>query len=126
MVYLPTLELVGNVPQTIESFSNLVQNAIVYHTSAQGAHYESAWDPTPYLNQWIPLPFLGGNSVLLRKAEGECSPLVMFPRLTEMNLEFWFYSRRMGQMTDLREVDGIKPCPAGQLWPYCQWCSKFH
>ena len=50
----------------------------------------------------------------------------MFPRLSAMGLELWFRSIWYGQDVVLMEVDGLVPCPAGQLWPFCRWCRKFH
>ena len=51
----------------------------------------------------------------------------MFPRLNTMGLELWFRSEwNNGMSVVLIEVDGLKPCPMKQLWPYCRWCRKFH
>ena len=78
------------------------------------------------LNQWIPLPGWGDNSVLVKRRTGHHRPLVMFPRLDQLGLELWFRSRWCGETFEVEDVDIILPCKQDQLWPYCAWCRKFH
>ena len=80
-----------------------------------------------YLDTWIPIPGLGGNSILLRRSVyPRRRPLVMYPRLEQLGLEMWFRSDWYGQSAEIIEFDVLKPCPAGQIWPFCSWCRKFH
>lgn len=119
-----TLACAASVPQSVTSFGDLMQNAIVHHT---GGFNAAGWDPSPFLDQWIRLPLLGGNYILLRRSEPNAHlPLVMYPRINEMRLELWFHSHWLGQSMQLQEVDGLKLCPQHHIWPYCQWCRKFH
>ena len=55
-VFHATLTMARSVPQTVASYTDLVQNAIVHHT---GGDNGGQWDPSQYLNRWIPLPLLG-------------------------------------------------------------------
>ena len=50
----------------------------------------------------------------------------MFPELARLGLELWFDSQWVSEMFQLQWADILKPCPAGQMWPFCIWCSKFH
>ena len=119
-----TLANAESVPHSVGSFGDLMQNAIVHHT---GGFNEAGWDPSPFLDQWIPVPLLGGNSILLRRSQANhYKPLVMFPRINSMRLELWFHSRWLGESVQLIEVDGLKPCPNNHMWPYCRWCRRFH
>ena len=119
-----TLTCAPSIPHSMSSFGDLIQNAIVHHT---GGCNEDSWDPSSFLDQWMHLPLLGGNTFLLRRSEAKNHlPLVMFPRLNLMCLELWFHSRWSGESMQLIDADGLKPCPAQQIWPYCQWCCKFH
>ena len=79
-----------------------------------------------YLNQWVPLPGLGGNCILLRKCSEHRRPLLMFPRLEMLGLELCFYSEWNKGATVVIEADILKPCPAKQIWIFCAWCQKFH
>ena len=79
-----------------------------------------------YLETWIPIPFLGGNSILLQRSTHRRRPLVMYPRLEQLGLAMWFRSDWYGQSAEIIEFDVLKPCPAGQIWPFCSWCRKFH
>ena len=111
-----------SIPQTVASYTELVQNAIVHHT---GGDNGGQWDPSRYLDRWIPLPLLGGTFIKLQRSSG-CCQLVMFPRLSRLELELHFKSEWLGEETILKEVDGLKICPAKCIWSYCQWCRKFH
>ena len=94
-----------------------------------GVDHNRPWphpDLDRYLDTWFPIPFLGGNSILLRRSTRRRRPLVMYPRLEQLGLEMWFRSDWYGQSAEIIEFDVLKPCPAGQIWPYCSWCRKFH
>ena len=103
-----------------------IENIIMEATgNAAGA----SWDPTTYLDRWIPLRALGGNYILLRRSPLSSSglaPLIMFPRIENAGLELWFHSRWYGQTMLLTDVDVWNLCPAGQFWPKCLWCDRFH
>ena len=95
---------------------------------------EDGPDLDRYLETWMPVPGFGGNSILLRRSLAMCPrlptrrrrPLVMYPRLEQLGLEMWFRSNWYGQSAEIIEFDVLKPCPAGQIWPFCSWCRKFH
>ena len=95
---------------------------------------EDGPDLDRYLETWMPVPGFGGNSILLRRSLAMCPrlptrrrrPLVMYPRLEQLGLEMWFRSNWYGQGAEIIEFDVLKPCPAGQIWPFCSWCCKFH
>ena len=46
--------------------------------------------------------------------------------LDELRLEMWFHSVWYGDMAEIKEFDILKPCPQGQIWPFCSWCQNFH
>lgn len=108
--------------QKVGSFNNQLEACIIDATDGK----DSAWDPRPFLDQWIPLRLLGGNYIMIKKREEAAPPLLMFPRLNAMGLELWFHSNWIGMTVLIIEVDGLKKCPQNQLWPYCRWCRKFH
>ena len=86
------------------------------------------------VNQWIPLPRLGGNWIMLRPSvlRGRSTSgsqqlptdLIMYPRLH--SYEVWFYSTwdHCSAML-MMECDVLKVCPAGQVWPWCSYCNRF-
>ena len=80
------------------------------------------------LNQWRPLRALGGNSIMLRRPPdgSKALPLIMFPSIEAAGLEVWFHSRWHGRCMQLTDVDAWDLCPAGQFWPVCLWCLRFH
>ena len=85
-------------------------------------------DLNHWLDKWLQLPNLGGNSILLRRkfsADLDKHPLVLFPNLNEMGLELWFYSTWGGEAIQLLDCDSFKKCPMEQMWPFCSWCRKF-
>ena len=80
-----------------------------------------------YLKKWVPLPGLGRNSIMVQRRERRHPrPLLMFPRLEQLDLELMFHSTWSGQFILVVEADILKCCPANQIWPYCAWCRKFH
>ena len=89
-------------------------------------HFKPESDASQYLDRWVPLPWLGGNRILLRRETMEHQELVMFPRLNAMQLEFWFHSQWYQGSIRLIQADGLKLCPQDQIWPYCSWCRRFH
>ena len=79
------------------------------------------------LKKWVPLPGLGRNSIMVQRRERRHPrPLLMFPRLEQLDLELMFHSTWSGQFILVVEADILKCCPANQIWPYCAWCRKFH
>lgn len=85
----------------------------------------NANDVNQFLNIWHRLPRLGGNSILLERAETDGQRLVMFPELDRYRLRMWFYSALYKQMILLEPWDYIEKCPMDQMWPKCAWCRKF-
>ena len=63
--------------------------------------------------------------VLVRRG-GPPVPLNMFPRIESEGYELWFHSNWLNDFIQVIEADNIEPCPAGQCWPKCLWCDKFH
>ena len=106
-------------------YNNSVESIII---EATGNDSRGFWDPSAYFNRWVPLRALGGNSILIRPppAGHRAAPLVLFPRIDRLGLELWFHSRWYGESMQMTEVDGLDLCPAGQFWPKCIWCNKFH
>ena len=100
-----------------------LESWIVSHMPTE---YDSDADIDKYLNQWVTIPGLGGNRILLRRCTWQRRPLLMFPRLEMLGLELCFWSQWYRESTVVMEVDILKPCPAGQIWIYCAWCQKFH
>ena len=93
---------------------------------APGAEAEGSDFDMQYLNKWIPIPGLGGSSILLRRNTFGVRPAVMYPRLLQLGLELWFHSDWYGENAQIQEIDILKPCPAKHIWPFCVWCGKFH
>ena len=89
-------------------------------------------DPEPFdaahLNRWVPIPGLGGNSIMLRRRPDGAprEDLVLFPRINRFDLELWFHSRWNGDVIQLLDADSLGKCPQKQLWPFCAWCQRFH
>ena len=82
--------------------------------------------PEHMLNLWLPLPGMGGNALMVCRADTAVSrvgQLVMFPLLR--NYEVWFTSREMGEHWRMEHCDIIKVCPQRQCWPWCAWCRRF-
>ena len=77
------------------------------------------------LDEWIKLPGLGANAVMLKhKTElTDRLRLVMYPRLQGYDL--FFKSTWAGEKIQLLDCDVLKMCPAGQVWPWCAYCQKF-
>jgi hypothetical protein len=78
------------------------------------------------LNQWVRLPGLGGNSIMLRPAVstvGTENNLLWFPQL--IGHELWFHSSWSQETIQLQDADVLKLCPAQQIWPWCSYCQKF-
>ena len=120
-----------------QDYTFAIENVIM---NATGSTAGDAWDPSPYLNRWIPLRALGGNSIMIchnhishshsedmtaRNGRGQF-PLIMFPRIQIAGLELWFHSRWYNGTMQLIEVDSWELCPQGQFWPKYAWCNKFH
>ena len=108
----------------------IIENMIIERTNGMDAQW---------LDRWLPLRALGGNSVMIRtrstrQGQGSSSssseesslPLIMFPRIDEMGYELWFHSAWLNGSTMLIEVDVFDNCPMGQFWPKCLWCNRFH
>ena len=96
---------------------------------ALGAEAErSDFDLDQYLNKWIPIPGLGGSSILLRRSTSTLGvrPAVMYPRLLLLGFELWFHFDWYGENAQILEIDILKLCPAKHIWPFCVWCMKFH
>ena len=75
----------------------------------------------PRVNQWIRLPGLGGNAVMLREASNpDDLTSALYPGL--QGYELWFYSAWEEQIIQVIECDILKLCPARQVWPWCAWC----
>ena len=93
---------------------------------ADGAHNGSSERRFSFarVNQWICLPGLGGNSVMLKEA-GNPNQLtnVMYPGL--QGYELWFYSAWAQEVIQLVDCDILKLCPACHVWPWCAWCHRF-
>lgn len=65
--------------------------------------------------------------MLQRKQCRDRRPCLMFPNLDMLGLEMLFMSTwNYNQKMVIIEIDILKPCPAGHIWPYCAWCGKFH
>ena len=76
------------------------------------------------LNQWIPLPYLGCNSVMLRKATNlDTVTNVMYPAL--QGHELWFYSAWASEIIQLIDCGILRLCPDCQVWPWCSFCHNF-
>jgi hypothetical protein len=84
-------------------------------------------DPSEWrLNQWIRLPGLGGNSIMMRPSVGTAGTgnnLLWFPEL--IGHELWFHSLWNHETIQLQDADVLKLCPAQQIWPWCSYCQKF-
>jgi hypothetical protein len=118
------LALPPTVCSTNESQCQMMENMILHIHRPTGGPQAGF----PLLDQWVRLPGVGGNSIMLTRRRGGDAhfPLVLFPNLGAHNLELWFHSAWYGRMFLLEEADAIKPCPAEQWWPFCAWCNKFH
>lgn len=80
------------------------------------------------VDRWMPVPGLGGNSIMLRRhVWGQHDPekLVLFPILNFLGLGIWFHSTCYGSAIELKDADIFKPCKQDQIWPYCAYCKKF-
>ena len=90
--------------------------------------------PHEFLNIWMRLPLVGGNSIMFREKhrDEQHQQLVKYPRFNKMNLQIWFHSEWFATIekgmepVQLIDADVLKRCPQGHLWPYCTWCHKFH
>ena len=114
------------VVTTSHDYTTAIENIIM---EATGNAAGSFWDPTAYLDRWIPLRALGGNYIMLRRSplsSAGLAPLIMFPRIENAGLELWFHSTWYGDTMQLTDVDVWDLCPAGQFWPKCLWCDRFH
>ena len=64
---------------------------------------------------------------MLRRQQCQWRPCLMFPNLDKLGLEMLFMSAWYQEKSMvIIEIDILKPCPAGHIWPYCAWCGKFH
>ena len=81
-----------------------------------------------FCNTKIPIPGWGGNFLILRQAT-ESLPLaaqpLMYPRLRQLGLDM--YHTSIWGRTEIRMqfADILRPCPMGQIWPYCASCKRF-
>lgn len=91
------------------------------------------------LDQWIRLPLLGTNDIMIYSAmspipdptalENETFDercLLLFPSLMHRGLGMRFRSLEFGASIELTFTDCLEVCPAGQVWVKCAACDKFH
>ena len=130
-----TLSLRSEAPQIAAHASDITLNAALdlpFHCRFEAYVWGVSSEPSfvdRYLNQWVPIPGLGGNSILLRRRKdptNHLEDLVLFPRLNDLGLELWFHSAWLGDSVKIIEIDMFKLCPMKQIWPFCAWCGKFH
>ena len=79
-------------------------------------------------NLWFELPLHPGNYLMIvpRKKNAIKHDLLLYPVLEARDMELWFRSQWLGDEVQLKDGDGISPCPGGHKWPYCFLCGKFH
>ena len=90
-------------------------------------------------DQWIPLPELPGNAIMIYSAktpipdptalENETFDercLLLFPSLMHRGLGMRFRSFEFGASIELTFTDCLEVCPAGHVWVKCAACDKFH
>jgi len=92
------LALPPTVCSTNESQCQMMENMILHIHRPTGGSQAGF----PLLDQWVRLPGLGGNSIMLtRKRGGDAHfPLVLFPNLGAHTLELWFHSSPASNWND--------------------------